>query len=178
MRLWNTFWNWYERTYTLNVSIALALFLLQIIHLIWLFGAVVWARAFGVPLFEFNGMWQVLIVLVDYTEIPAIFSVSLIYVNDLRKGWHGKGVLYLFLLIIQLLHIFWITDEFVIDMFTGAPEHMQTTILPHWLAWAAILIDYLEVPVMYDTTKRFFNALQEKEGLRGLREALGEEPNN
>lgn len=171
---WKVFWSWYERTYTLNVTIALGLFLLQIVHLIWLFGAVVWARTFGVPLFEFNGLWQALIVLVDYTEIPAIFSVSLIYINDLRKDWRGKSALYLFLLLIQLLHIFWITDEFVIQMFTGGSEHMQGMLLPHSIAWIAILIDYLEVPVMIDTSKRFIKALKKKEGLQGVRKALGE----
>ncbi len=171
---WNTFWGWYERTYTLNVSIALGLFLLQIVHLIWLFGAVVWARAFGAPLFEFSGIWQTLIVLVDYTEIPAIFSVSLIYINDLRKGWNKKSSLFLFLLVIQLLHIFWITDEFVIAMFAGGAGHMQGTILPHWLAWIAILIDYLELPVMLDTLKRFLAALREKRGLAGVKAAMVE----
>lgn len=172
--IWNSFWAWYERTYTLNVTIALGLFLLQIIHLVWLFGAVVWMRAFGAPLFEFSGIWQILIVLVDYTEIPAIASVSLIYINELRKGWQGRSALYLFLLLIQLLHIFWITDEFVIEMFAGGPEHMRATILPHWAAWAAILIDYLEVPVMVDTLRRFIATMRKKPDLQELKEVFSE----
>ncbi len=171
---WQKFWGWYERNYTLNVSVALGLFLLQIVHLVWLFGAVVWERAFGVMLFEFTGAWQTLIVVVDYTEIPAIFSISLVYINELRNGWNGKSALYLFLLLVQLLHIFWITDEFVLEMFTGGSEHMQGTVLPHWLAWVAILIDYLEVPVMIDTTRRFITALRERRGVAGVKEALDE----
>lgn len=174
MLFWQGFWAWYERTYTLNITIALGLFLLQIIHLVWLFGAVVWARAFGAPLFEFAALWQALIVLVDYTEIPAIFSVSLIYINELRKGWQDRSALYLSLLLIQLLHIFWITDEFIIEMFAGDPAHMRDTILPHWLAWAAILIDYLEAPIMIDTLKRFIAVLHKKPALPNIREALGQ----
>ena len=171
MRFWNSFWRWYERTYTLNVSIALGLFLLQIIHLMWLFGAVVWARLMGAPLFEFSGAWQVLIVLVDYTEIPAIFSVSLIYINELRQDFQKRSALFLLLLLIQLLHIFWITDEFVVAMFGGT----SGTVLPFWLAWVAILIDYLEVPVIIDTLRRFTKALGERQGLAAMSEALKEE---
>ena len=77
------FWRWYERTYVLNISIALGLFLLQIIHLIWLFGQVVWAKLFGVPLFELSGVWHWLIIAVDYTEIPALVSVALNVVASL-----------------------------------------------------------------------------------------------
>src|SRR3989344_5248639 len=174
MRFWPGFWAWYERTYTLNVTIALGLFLLQIIHLVWLFGAVVWMRAFGVPMFEFSGIWQTLIVLVDYTEIPAILSVSLIYINELRRGWSGRSALFLFLLVIQVLHIFWITDEFVIEMFADGSDHMRTTVLPHWAAWVAILIDYLEVPVMVDTLRRFVGVMRKKPNLEELKEVFNE----
>lgn len=155
--MWKSFWEWYERTYTLNVSIALGLFLIQIVHLVWLFGSVVWARVFGTPLFEFAGLWQAVIVLVDYTEIPALLSVSLIYIDELRKGWDGKSALYLVFLNTQLLHIFWITDEFVVTAFNSGG-----TVLPVWLAWVAIGIDYLEVPVMFDTFKKFFQAWRER----------------
>lgn len=172
VNIWQKFWGWYERTYTLNVSIALGLFLLQIVHLVWLFGAVVWARAFGVPLFEFTGLWETLIVLVDYTEIPAIFSVSLIYINELRKGFQWGSALYLAMLLVQLLHIFWITDEFVIETFAGTA---RATLLPAWAAWLAILIDYLEVPVMLDTLRRFMAAIREKRIGEFLKNDLREE---
>lgn len=168
--MWGTFWSWYERTYVLNVSIALGLFVLQIVHLIWLFGAVVWAKLFGVPLFEFTGIWQALIVLVDYTEIPALLSVSLIYINELRQGWNGKSALFLLFLNTQWLHLFWITDEFVVLTFNSAG-----TILPLWLAWLAIAIDYLEVPVMIDTLKKFSRALTEGRTKEFLTTELREE---
>src|SRR3989344_9209697 len=102
--MWHAFWAWYERTYTLNISIALGLFLLQIAHLVWLFGEVVWAKAFGMPLFELSRMHQLFIILVDYTEIPALISVSLIYINELRGRWHIKNALYLLFLNLQWLH--------------------------------------------------------------------------
>ena len=154
--MWQIFWDWYERTYTLNISIALGLFLIQIIHLIWLFGEVVWQKAFGVPLFVFTGYWEILIVLVDYTEIPALVSVSLVYINELRSGWNWKSFLYLVFLNTQFLHIFWITDEFVVTAFNS-----MGTVLPLWVAWVAIGIDYLEVPVMVDTLKKFLRAMRE-----------------
>lgn len=168
--MWRAFWNWYERTYTLNVSIALGLFLLQIVHLVWLFGQVVWTKAFGMPLFMFEGVWETIIVLVDYTEIPALLSVSLVYVNELRKGWAWKPFIYLLFLNSQWLHIFWITDEFVLTELTG-----PGTVLPLWLAWAAILIDFLEVPVMIDTFKKFFRSIRERRVGEFLKHELREE---
>ncbi len=170
MNLWKSFWDWYERTYTLNVSIALGLFLLQIVHLVWLFGEVVWSKAFGTPLFIFTGVWETVIVLVDYTEIPALLSISLIYINELRSGWNWKSVMYLVFLNTQWLHIFWITDEFVESSFNGIG-----TILPIWLAWVAIGIDYLEIPVMIDTLKKFLKAMRENRTVEFLKHEFREE---
>ena len=168
--MWSSFWGWYERTYRLNVTIALGLFLLQIVHLIWLFGEVVWTNFTGQPLFIFTGVWETLIVLVDYTEIPALLSVSLIYINELRGGWRVKSALYLIFLNTQWLHIFWITDEFVVTMFNN-----PGTILPLWLAWVAIAIDYLEVPVMIDTIGKFVRATREGRTTEFLKYELREE---
>ena len=156
--MWRAFWSWYERTYTLNISIALTLFLLQIVHLVWLFGAVVWTKLFGAPLFEFGAIHNFLIAVVDYTEIPAFISVSLIYINELRKGWDTKSVLYLALLNSQWLHLFWITDEIVVATLSGT----VLVAIPAWLAWIAIGIDYLEVPVMVDMLMRFSRSIREK----------------
>ena len=112
-----------------------------------------------------SGPSRWLIILVDYTEIPALISVSLVYVNDLRKrGASLKPILYLLFLNSQLLHIFWITDEFVVS--SGAGE---TSSLPVWLAYVAILIDYLELPVIYDTVKRLAVTLRAE----GLAAAVG-----
>jgi hypothetical protein len=168
--MWRVFWEWYERTYTLNVSVALSLFLLQIIHLIWLTGEVVWMHLTGAPMFTFTGIWEKIIVFVDYTEIPALLSVSLVYINELRKGWHFKSALYLVFLNSQWLHIFWITDEFVVTTFNN-----PGTVLPLWLAYIAIAIDYLEVPVMIDTFRKFFAAMREGRAREFLKHELREE---
>ncbi len=149
------FWAWYERTYALNLSIAFGLFVLQLIHLVWLTGDVVWPRLFSEEIFHIHGGPEVLIALVDYTEVPALISVSLIYINELRKSWSAKYFFYLLFLNSQWLHLFWITDEFVVDAFSGA----GATVLPVWLAWVAILIDYLELPVMLDTGKKFIRTV-------------------
>jgi hypothetical protein len=159
------FWRWYERHHTLNVTIAAALFALQLVHLVWLAGEPLADRVFGEPLFHLGGPLRWLIVLVDYTEIPALLSVSLVYINDLRKqGTSLKPILYLIFLNSQFLHIFWITDEFVVS--SGAGE---TSSLPAWLAYIAILIDYLELPVIYDTMRRVIVTLREG----GLAAVLG-----
>lgn len=151
------FWKWYERHYTLNVAVAAGLFALQLVHLGWLTGQPLADRLLGDPLFDVEGPLRWLIVLVDYTEIPALVSVSLVYVNELRKQRAGlKPILYLVFLNSQWLHIFWITDEFVIA--TGSGE---ATSLPAWLAYVALLIDYLELPVIYDTAKRLLVSLGE-----------------
>lgn len=67
----------------------------------------------------------------------------------------------------QWIHLFWITDEFVVDSFTG---NGTNTILPIWLAWAAIPIDYLELPVIYDTMKKFLLTLKNDGFLPALQE--------
>lgn len=168
--LWQKFWSWYERHYVINVGLASFLFLLQIIHLFWLGGEVVVDRLTGEALFTLDGFWKVFILLVDYTEIPALISVSLVYVNDLRKGFAWKPLLYLLFLNSQWLHLFWITDEFVINEFSGG----EGTVLPTWLAWLAILIDYLEVPVIFDTLIKFAKAARDRRAVEFLKTELGE----
>ncbi len=159
------FWRWYERHHALNIAIAAGLFTLQLIHLVWLTGDPLATRVFGERLFHPEGLVRWLIVLVDYTEIPALVSVSLVYVNDLRtKGASLKPILYLLFLNSQFLHIFWITDEFVVSSGSG-----EATALPAWLAYVALLIDYLELPVIYDTVRRLVVTLREE----GLAAALG-----
>ena len=51
------------------------------------------------------------------------------------------------LLAVQIFHIFWITDEVVYETFFGPSTAVQ---LPYLAAWAAILVDYLELPVIAD----------------------------
>ncbi len=163
--MWRAFWNWYERTYILNISIATGLFLLQIVHLVWLSFSVVAPRLFGVTPFEFSDLAEKILVFVDYTEIPALVSVSLVYINELRQKVEVKSVVYLIFLNAQWLHIFWITDEFVEFSFNSTG-----TILPLSFAALAIAIDYLEVPVMVDTLKRFLGSLRTKPTYQAFQE--------
>lgn len=149
------FWAWYERHYTLTVGLTAGLFLLQIVHLYWLGMHVVALRLLGESYFTLTPWWQFLIIIVDYTEIPALISTSILYIYELQKRFSWKAILFLIMLNSQWLHLFWITDEFVLDQFSGRPD----TILPVWLAWVAIMIDYLEVPVIIDTIIKFGRSL-------------------
>ena len=167
--LWERFFNWYERNYLINISVAAGLFLLQLVHLYWLTMAVVFDRLFGESLFDPEGVFYALILIVDYTEIPALIGVSLIYINELRKGFGWKPLLFLLFLNSQWLHIFWITDEFVINEFAG---EATASSLPAWAAWLAILIDYLELPVIYDTMKKLAVAVRERRIEQFLKENL------
>jgi hypothetical protein len=165
-RLWNGFWAWYERNYRLNVLVASVLFLLQLVHLYWLGAEPISLRLVDESFFSPSGLLQYLIVFVDYTEIPALIAVSLIYVNELRRGFSWGPLLFLLLLNSQWLHIFWITDEYVSSELAG--DAAGTSSMPAWLAWVAILIDYLELPVIYDTLKRLTLAIrgQRREPIR------------
>ena len=167
--LWERFFVWYERNYLINISVAAGLFLLQLVHLYWLTMAVVYERLFGESLFDPEGVFYALILIVDYTEIPALIGVSLIYINELRKGFGWKPLIFLLFLNSQWLHIFWITDEFVVNEFTG---EATASSLPAWAAWLAILIDYLELPVIYDTMKKLAVAVRERRVGQFLKEDL------
>ncbi len=163
------FWSWYERHYVLNVGIAAGLFLLQLVHLVWLTGQPLADMVTGSPLFDIGAPLRWVIVLVDYTELPALVSVSLVYVNELRKGGAAlRPILYLVFLNSQWLHIFWITDEFVVGEFTGGAGSS----LPVWLAWVAIGIDYLELPVIVDVLRKLVVALRRHRVDVFLREEL------
>lgn len=164
------FWAWYERNYKLNITIALALFVLQLFHLTWLSLDVVATRLVGHSLFPAHGLLLGILVVVDLFEIPALISVSLVYINEMRKKPNAKSALFLFLLNSQWLHIFWITDSFVVKQFGGAAGAW-----PVWLAWVAIGIDYFELPVMLDTTKRFFGALASGACLEEVKASLVED---
>lgn len=160
------FWDWYERNYRINLAFTTGLFALQLVHLYWLTTHVVLFRLLGKSYFDPNPFWEYVIIVVDYTEIPALLSTSLLYVYELRKRFSWKAVGFLIALNSQWIHLFWITDEFVVSRFAGGPST-----LPLWFAWAAILIDYLELPVIYDTVRTFARELP-KRGLEGaLREA-------
>jgi hypothetical protein len=64
-----------------------------------------------------------------------------------------KKLLFLFVsMILQIYHIFWLTDEIVYEaIFQTIP-----IVIPPLLAWIAIFIDYLEFPVILDLSHRLF----------------------
>ena len=159
-KLLNKFWKWYESHTTLNTGIASGLFTIQLVHLYWLTTAVVFLRLFGKSFFNPSPTFEFIITLVDYIEIPAIIATSILYLNELRSKFNYRSLWFLFFINSQWLHMFWITDEFVIEHFT---KHVGPSILPVWLAWVAISIDYLELPVIFDTLKKFYMSLRRKD---------------
>ena len=148
----DAFWKWYDRHYVVNIGITTGLFLLQIVHLVWLFGDAIVPRLFGAPLFGASGFLRFALIVVDYTEIPALLSVSLLYWRELKKSFSWRSILYLAALQIQWVNLFWITDEYVIG--AHAFHYMA-------FAWIAILIDYLEVPVMITTVRTFIRVFRD-----------------
>ena len=141
------FWEWYQRYYLATLVLTTAVFLLQLFHLYWLFSDVVMTKLTGRSYFLFPDTGMFVYVLADYLEIPTLVAATLLYVAELRRGATVKSVLYILLLNTQWIHMFWITDQVVVDTFAG---HSLIT----WnaaVAWVAILIDYLEVPVIIDT---------------------------
>ncbi|MEK7617884.1 MAG: hypothetical protein AAB410_01955 [Patescibacteria group bacterium] len=151
------FWEKYEKRYRLYAGLTTGLFLLQIVHLYWLTAHVVAFRLFDKSLFDPSRFWELVIVFVDYTEIPAIITTSILYIHSLKNRWNKKDLLLLVLINSQWLHLFWISDEFVLDVLHNSNS---LTILPVWLAWVAIIIDYLELPVMFDTIKKFLKSFK------------------
>lgn len=146
------FWNWYQKNYTLNLTFAALLFSIQVVHLFWLLLHVILPKLGFPDLFAYFSFLNWPLIIVDYTEIPAIISTSLIYINEIRRRSNIKSWLYLIFLNIQWLHIFWITDEFV----------LETIYLSGFLWWIAIFIDYLELPVIIDTMQKLIYNFQNK----------------
>jgi hypothetical protein len=166
------FWRWYERHYVLNLTITSFLFALQLVHLYWLTADVVAFRLLGESFFHPSPFWRTVIIIVDYTEIPGLISTSVLYIYELRKRYSIKYVGFLLALNSQWLHLFWITDEFVVDRFSETAS--GAVVLPIWLAWVAILIDYLELPVIVDTLVKVKKAFSARDRVGALKEALAE----
>ena len=70
------FFEWYERHYRLNITIAAGLFLLQVVHLVWLTLDPLATKALGDPIYDLESGFRWLIVLIDYTEIPALVRLT------------------------------------------------------------------------------------------------------
>jgi hypothetical protein len=142
------FWQRYEN---LNLKIAFVLISLQLVHLYWLTADVVIQRItqksilgvpHGSPLFIF-------FIIIDYIEIPALVAGLTYYALSIYKHEKGsaKNALLLAMLAIQVFHIFWVTDDVVYSAFFGSSSAVE---IPYYAAWVAILIDYLELPVIAD----------------------------
>lgn len=139
--------DFYKKYENLNLRIAFFLISLQIIHLYWLTTDVVLLRIFGETFFPFPQIPPLLFAVIDYIEVPALISgVTFYAIRIYRKGLFNRDTMFMVMLALQVFHIFWITDEVIYESLVG-----QAAIgLPVALSWIAILIDYLELPVMAD----------------------------
>jgi hypothetical protein len=151
------FWHRYEN---LNLKLAFFLISLQLLHLYWLTTDVVVKRVTGQSAFAFShsgGPVLLLFVFIDYIEVPALVAgltyYSLIIYRH-REGSAKKNALFLAMLAVQVFHIFWISDEVVYSTFFS--QSKSAVAIPYFAAWIAILIDYLELPVMGDLFYKTF----------------------
>jgi hypothetical protein len=142
------FWHRYE---SLNLKIAFFLISLQLVHLYWLTADVVVQRITGEGVLGLprSGPLFLLVIAIDYIEIPALVAGLTYYSLTIYKHQKDavKNSLLLAMLAVQVFHIFWLTDEVVYDTFFGASSAVE---IPYYAAWIAILIDYLELPVIAD----------------------------
>jgi hypothetical protein len=139
------FWHRYEN---LNLKISFILISLQLLHLYWLTTDVVLQRIYGHSFFLFPKNLLPIFIVIDYIEVPALVSGITFYSLSIHnhKKDSRKNSLFLAMLAVQIVHIYWITDDVVAKTF------FQSTLLtlPVYVAWIAILIDYLELPVIAD----------------------------
>jgi hypothetical protein len=141
------FWKRYE---SLNLKIAFVLISLQLVHLYWLTADVVVKRITGDSAFGLtvSGPLLAFFIVIDYIEIPALVSGLTYYALSIYNRENARrNTLLLTLLAVQVFHIFWITDDVVYDTFFGTSSAVE---IPYYAAWIAILIDYLELPVIAD----------------------------
>jgi hypothetical protein len=142
------FWHKYEN---LNLKVAFVLISLQLVHLYWLTADVVIRRITQDQTqgLSANGLLLFFFVVIDYIEIPGLAAGLTYYAMSLyrHREHRAKNGLFLIFLIVQVFHIFWITDEIVYESFFGKSSAIQ---LPYAAVWVAILIDYLELPVIAD----------------------------
>lgn len=147
-----TFWHRYEN---LNLKIALVLISLQLIHLYWLTTDVVIKRLVHDQSggLSQTGLFFIFFIAIDYIEIPALVSGLTYYgLSFYRDGKsRRRNALFFSLLAVQVFHIFWITDEVVYETLFGPESGIE---LPFVAAWVAILVDYLELPVIADLFHR------------------------
>lgn len=155
--MFKKFINFYLRYQNINLKISFILISLQLLHLYWLTTDVVIYRLTGIDFFGGLSDFILLFIIIDYIEIPALVSGIIYYFfaliydkKEKEKEKRIKNTILLILLAIQSIHIFWITDDIVYATFVGS----DLIYMPEYFAWIAILIDYLELPVIYDLLKR------------------------
>src|SRR5690242_675337 len=139
---------WYRRHYLATLIITTVLFLLQLFHLYWLFTDVILKLLTGKSYFIFPPQGLLIYVFIDYFEIPTHISAMGLYFYEFRQGIRAKSLFFFILLQLHWIHLFWITDDVVVKNLTPGHEHLLA-----WsgiAAWIAILIDYLEVPIIID----------------------------
>jgi hypothetical protein len=163
------FWNWYKNNLALNQAIVAVLFGWQLLHLYWLSTHVLAFKILGYSLFNPSEFYQYLLVIADYFEIPALISGTLLYFHSIKEGSVKKNLTFIILINSQWLHLLWLTDEFVLDHFRGEHSYLPIWLAPTpnnvvvWgLAWIAIFIDYLELPVIFDTIKKTIAGILKK----------------
>jgi len=135
-----------------TTRIAFFLIALQLGHLIWLTTDVVLVRLVDgqVPLFPV--ILNPVQALIDYLEIPGLFAGITVYLTAARGKNSLRNSIFTFLLVIQIVHLFWITDEVVYETLL----HSNLIDFPEAAAWAAIMIDYMELPVIFDLFRKTF----------------------
>lgn len=150
---WRALTDWLDRHYLAALVVTTVAFILQIFHLYWLFAAVIMEKLTGQSWFSFPKDLNFIYVVADYLEVPALISTSILYLNNFRRDRKFKAIFYVVLLNTQWLHLFWITDNFVVQSFTDNGMFSWNA----WVAWVAILIDYLEVPVIIEMLKQIYD---------------------
>lgn len=135
----------YTKWENLGLRVTFILVSLQVIHLFWLTTFVI-LDAPELTLY----IPPVLFVIIDYIEIPALISGTTFYaILIFNRECRGKNIFFLGLLLIQVVHLVWITDAFIYMSF----KFNEMT----YLAWIAVFVDFLEVLVAYDLYKRIRN---------------------
>lgn len=151
------FWKWYEKRYVITLLVTSTLFILQAFHLYWLFTDIILQKITGHSFFIFPPQGLFIYVFIDYIEIPTHLSLSVLYIYQMQKRFKWRDLAFFIFLQIHWLHIFWITDDVVLNRLTGhTPVDLNA-----YFAWVAILIDYLEVPIMVDQLQKVYAARKE-----------------
>jgi hypothetical protein len=129
--------DFYNKWEHLGLKVTFVLIGLQVIHLFWLTHWVLFQT-------QVDNIPDILFVWIDFLEIPALVTGIVFYGTQIFVA--KRNAIYLSFLAVQILHIAWISDEFVIQSFAFHSVSILTYI--------AIVIDYLELFVVYDLWKR------------------------